>query len=438
MDFTHNFQTLQKKIKAHTASIGIIGLGYVGLPLAIQIAYKQFQVIGFDKDLTKIHAIQNEVCYVKDVNLQQFYASIQNGYFTVTTDFQQLAKTDIIIICVPTPTDSMGNPDLTAILETTCTIAKYAKKDSMIILESTTYPGTTQEVLQPILEKAHFQFGSSSFLVFSPERIDPGNQQFHITNIPKVVGGVSKNCTALAKLFYEEFIECDVLPVSSPMIAEMEKLLENTFRNVNIALANEMAKLCHQLNIDVWEVIEAAATKPYGFMPFYPGPGVGGHCIPIDPKFLNWRAQQASIDTSLIREAIEINEQMPQYIVERLLQYIKKDREDGPLTITVIGIAYKKNVDDYRESPTLSILEIFNHLNIKWQVVDPCLPTFQLANQIIDTVPLSVDLITNSDGVLIVTNHDEIQYSIIDSYAKCIFDTRNTNYPFQNKHYFRL
>lgn len=436
---TEAYELLLKKIKWNTATIGVIGLGYVGLPLAMQIANNKFKVIGFEKDLNKLKAIENKVCYIQDVNAEQFLTSIHNKYFVATDDFHLLQVADIIIICVPTPTDKSGNPDLIYVLQAITAIAEHASENCLVILESTTYPGTTQEVLLPILDKANFKIGVSCFIAFSPERIDPGNPQYKTFNTPRIVGGVTQNCTELAKSFYKQVLESEVYSVSSPAVAEMEKLLENTFRNVNIALVNELTMLCHKLNINVWEVIDAAATKPYGYMAFYPGPGVGGHCIPIDPKYLVWKAKQVSIDMPLIQCADEINNRMPKYIVDRLNHYL----EDGqqrikPPHITVIGLAYKKNIDDYRESPTLSILTDINKLHYHWSVVDPNICTFSFSHQTYNTVPLTELLISSSDCVLILTNHDNIDYQMIDKHAKCIFDTRNTDYPFTNSRYYRL
>lgn len=436
---TGAYELVQKKINWNTATIGIIGLGYVGLPLAIQIANKNFKVIGFEKDKNKLKAIENEVCYVQDVNAEHFFTTIRSKYFFATDDFNLLQITDIIIICVPTPTDKEGNPDLTYVLEAITAIAGHASKNCLVILESTTYPGTTQEVLLPILENANFKVGESCFIAFSPERIDPGNPKYKTVNTPRIVGGVTQKCTKLAISFYKQVIESEVYSVSSPAVAEMEKLLENTFRNVNIALVNELTKLCHKLNINIWEVIEAAATKPYGYMAFYPGPGVGGHCIPIDPKYLEWKAKQVSVDVPLIHCANEINKRMPQYIVDRLNHYLQ-DGQQGlhPPHITVIGLAYKKNIDDYRESPALSILKDFNNLHYHWSVVDPNILTFNFSDQTFDTVPLTEQLISSSDCILILANHDNIDYQMIDMHAKCIFDTRNTDYPFKNARYYRL
>lgn len=436
---TDSYGLLQKKINWNAANVGIIGLGYVGLPLATEIAKNTFKVIGFDKDPNKLRAIEDETCYIQDVDAAQFIANIRNNYFFATDDFSLLQTIDIIIICVPTPTDEEGNPDLTYIIEAGNSIANHASKNCLVILESTTYPGTTQEVLVPILEKAGFEIGGNCFVAFSPERVDPGNQHYNTANTPKIVGGVTQKCTNLSVSFYKKILNSQIYSVSSPEVAEMEKLLENTFRNVNIALVNELTKLCHKLNISIWEVIDAASTKPYGFMPFYPGPGVGGHCIPVDPKYLIWKAKQISFDTPFIQRAVEINESMPQYVAERLSNYIQSEQERliQP-NILVIGLAYKKNLNDYRESPTLSILKILNKLNYLWSVVDPNISTFQLINEPFQTVPLTENLISSSDCVLILTNHDKVDYEMIDTHAKCIFDTRNTDYPFKNARYYRL
>lgn len=430
---------LSKKIITKQAKIGVIGLGYVGLPLAIEMVKKGFQVIGIDKSTEKIAKLTNGESYIADLSNAVIQEVLKEEKFETTADFSKLANVDVMIICVPTPTSADGTPNITYIEDASESIAQYISANTLVILESTTYPGTTEEVVQPILEKSNYVIGQDIFLTYSPERVDPGNINFTVSNTPKVVGGVTEACLEIAKLFYETIINTNVFPVSNPKVAEMEKLLENTFRQINIALVNELSKVCYKMNVDIWEVIEAASTKPYGFMPFTPGPGVGGHCIPVDPKYLLWAGQQHGITASLIETADKINDSMPSFVVERLENYLmaqKKELRAGK--IIVIGVTYKPNINDFRESPALQVIQELLEKQYDVMVVDPFIETFSINQYTLNTVALSKQLIEEAEAVLILTNHAEIDYGLLDQYAALIFDTRNTHFLFANKNYHKL
>lgn len=430
---------LSKKIKTKQAKIGIIGLGYVGLPLAIEMVKKGFQVIGIDKNTEKIAKLTNGESYIADLSDAVIQEVLEEEKLETTADFSKLANVDVMIICVPTPTSADGTPNISYIEDASKSIAQYISANTLVILESTTYPGTTEEVVQPILEKSDYVIGQEIFLTYSPERVDPGNINFTVSNTPKVVGGVTEACLEISKLFYETIINTNVFPVSNPRVAEMEKLLENTFRQINIALVNELSKICYKMNVDIWEVIEAASTKPYGFMPFTPGPGVGGHCIPVDPKYLLWAGQQHGITASLIEAADKINDSMPSFVVERLENYLiaqKKELRAGK--IVVIGVTYKPNINDFRESPALHVIGELLEKQYDVMVVDPFIETFSVNQYTLNTVALSKQLIEEAEAVLILTNHAEIDYGLLDQYAALIFDTRNTHFLFANKNYHKL
>ncbi len=432
-------EALSKKIKTRSATIGVVGLGYVGLPLALAIINKGFEVIGFDKDNEKITKLKSGDSYIADMSNAIIEKAVQEEKFEPTNDFSKLVHVDIIIICVPTPTTSDGTPNISYIVDAAQAIEQNMSPNTLIILESTTYPGTTEEVVQPVLEKGNFVIGQDIFLAYSPERVDPGNLNFSVSNTPKVVGGITAACIEVSKLFYEKVINTNVFAVTSPNVAEMEKLLENTFRQINIALVNELSQICHKMDIDVWEVIEAASTKPYGFMPFTPGPGVGGHCIPVDPKFLLWAGQQHGISATLIEAADKINDSMPGFVVERLENYLNaQQKELNDTEIVVIGIAYKPNINDFRESPALHVIEKLKEKQCGLKVVDPFIGTFSVDNDIFNTVPLTRELIRKADAVVILTNHATIDYALIDQHAALIFDTRNTHYLFKNENYYKL
>ncbi|MDI3508699.1 MAG: UDP-N-acetyl-D-glucosamine dehydrogenase, partial [Clostridiales bacterium] len=351
-------KALKQKIENKTAQIGVIGLGYVGLPLAVEKAKAGYTVIGFDVQQKKVDMVNAGINYIGDVVDQELTDLVMSGRLSATADYGRIKELDAVTICVPTPLDKYQQPDVSYVVNSVTSVAQNLHPGMLVILESTTYPGTTEEVVKPILEDTGLKCGKDFFLAFSPERVDPGNKEYHTKNTPKVVGGVTPECTEVAASLYRHVLEGEVFTVSSPAVAEMEKILENTFRNINIALANEMSILCRRMGIDVWEVIDAAKTKPYGFMAFYPGPGLGGHCIPIDPFYLTWKARGYDYHTRLIETAGEINNYMPEFVVERISEILNKDRK--PLNgskVLLLGAAYKKDIDDLRESPVLKIIE---------------------------------------------------------------------------------
>ncbi|MGE8037413.1 UDP-N-acetyl-D-glucosamine dehydrogenase [Lysinibacillus sp. KCTC 33748] len=430
---------LSKKIKTRSATIGIVGLGYVGLPLALEIVNKGFAVIGFDKDIEKVTKIKSGDSYIADMSNAAIEKAVNEQNFEPTYDFSKLAQVDIIIICVPTPTTSDGTPNISYIVDAANAIVQNVSSNTLVILESTTYPGTTEEIVQPILENGNFVIGQDLFLAYSPERVDPGNFNFSVSNTPKVVGGITTSCLEVSKLFYESVINTNVFAVTSPKVAEMEKLLENTFRQINIALVNELSQICHKMDIDVWEVIEAASTKPYGFMPFTPGPGVGGHCIPVDPKYLLWAGQQHGIAATLIETADKINNSMPSFVVARLETYLNaQGKEISDAEIVVIGVSYKPNINDFRESPALRVIDELMDKQCGLNVIDPFIETFTTGNYMLNTVSLTKEIIQKADAVVILTNHTTIDYSLIDQHAALVFDTRNTHHLFENEKYYKL
>lgn len=433
-DITNN---LIKKLNDKTATIGVVGLGYVGLPLAVEKAKAGFSVIGFDVQEEKVNMVNSGENYIGDVVQEDLEQLVNNGKFKATTNYSFIKDVDAIAICVPTPLDIYKQPNMEYVKSSAHAIASHMTTGTLVVLESTTYPGTTEELIRPILETSGLQIGEDIFLAYSPERVDPGNKDFNTKNTPKVVGGVTKNCTKVAATMYRSVLDGDVHEVSSPAVAEMEKLLENTFRNINIGLANEMAILCNKMGIDVWEVIDAAATKPYGFMPFYPGPGLGGHCIPIDPWYLTWKAREHNYHTKLIETAGEINDSMPDFVVQRCAEILNKEKKAlNGSKILVLGVAYKKDIDDYRESPILPILERLTNAGADWEAVDPHIPEFNLKGKFIETVELNKANLNSADLVLIATNHSGFDYQLINENSKLIFDTRNVNIQHQN--YFTL
>lgn len=432
---------LLNKIESRTATIGVVGLGYVGLPLAVEKAKAGFKVIGFDVQQSRVDQVNDGINYIGDVVNEELSEITQKGQLLATTDYSKIQEVDAVAICVPTPLDMYQQPDTSYVESSGAEIAKYLHEGMLIVLESTTYPGTTEEVLKPILEKSGLVCGEQFFLAYSPERVDPGNKHYNTKNTPKVVGGITPACTEIASVMYKSVLEGEVHQVSSPAVAEMEKILENTFRHINIALANEMAVLCNRMGIDVWEVIDAAATKPYGFMPFYPGPGLGGHCIPIDPFYLTWKAREYNYHTKLIELAGEINNAMPEFVIERAMKLLNEDRK--PLNgskVVLLGMAYKKDIDDVRESPSLEIAELLEKAGAEWVAVDPFVSQFRLGNQVVKTVDLSVELIQSADLVILTTDHSNFDYEMIARNSISIFDTRNALKEHKNlaKKYHRL
>jgi len=432
-------EQLINKLETKKATVGVVGLGYVGLPLAVEKAKAGFTVIGFDVQEDKVGMVNDGLNYIGDVVQEDLEALVAAEKLKATADYAFIRDVDAIAICVPTPLDIYKQPNMEYVKNSVEAIAANMTAGTLVVLESTTYPGTTEELIKPILEKNGFVVGEDIFIAYSPERIDPGNKDFNTKNTPKVVGGVTGNCTKVAAAMYRAVLDGDVHEVSSPAVAEMEKLLENTFRNINIALANEMAILCHKMDIDVWEVIDAAATKPYGFMPFYPGPGLGGHCIPIDPWYLTWKAREYNYHTKLIETAGEINDSMPDFVVQRCAEILNEQKKSlNGSNILVLGVAYKKDIDDYRESPVLPILERLTKSGANWEVVDPNVPEFKFNGEIIDTVVLTAEKLKDADLVVIATNHSGFDYELIAEKSKTIFDTRNTEFTYNAKKYYKL
>jgi UDP-N-acetyl-D-glucosamine dehydrogenase len=425
-DFKLYYENLMGKISDKTARLGVIGLGYVGLPLAVEMAKAGFCVTGFDVQQKKVELVNEGHNYIGDVVDNDLSSLVAAKKLNATGDFSFIKDCDCVSICVPTPLDIYQQPDISYVKASAEQVAAFAHKGMLVILESTTYPGTTQEVIEPLLTEKVLVVGEDIFLAFSPERVDPGNKQYKTKNTPKVVGGVSKHCTELAALLYESFLEGGVCQVSSPKVAEMEKILENTFRNINIALANEMAILCSRMDIPVWEVIDAAKTKPYGFMAFYPGPGLGGHCIPLDPFYLTWKARAFNYHTRLIEIAGEINNGMPDYIIERVSKML--NRQKKPLngsTILLLGVAYKPDIDDLRESPVLKIITLLEKEGAVVVVNDPFIPKFSLEGREYNSVELTVQTLRDCDIAVITTNHSSYDAKFIAENAPAVFDTRN-------------
>jgi UDP-N-acetyl-D-glucosamine dehydrogenase len=423
---------LIKLITNKEAHVGVIGLGYVGLPLLVEFATKGFQSTGFEVDETKANKINSGESYIGDVSSQKLKEVVNAKRLRATTDFSHLSECDAIIICVPTPLRKTKEPDVSYILAAAEEIAKELRRGHLIILESTTYPGTTDEVLLPMFEEKGLKLDEDFMLAFSPERVDPGNPQFLTHNIPKVVGGVTPDSTVVAAHLYSQIVN-DVHAVSSARVAEAAKLLENTFRAVNIGMANEMARLCYALNIDTWEVIRAAATKPFGFMAFYPGPGIGGHCIPLDPHYLSWKARQHGFDSRFISLAEEVNSRMPEHVVQLVADGLNDERKAMKgSNVLLLGVAYKKDINDVRESPALSIIDRLRAKGANVRYHDPFVAEVRFddahteaGGEPLTSVPLTNDELQGADCVIIVTDHSEIDYKRVCSLAPLIVDTRN-------------
>ena len=424
---------LKQLISEKRACVGVIGLGYVGLPLIVEFCLKGFRAVGFEVDESRTSEVNAGRSYIVDVQSTDVKKCVDAGSLTATTDFSKLAECDVIIICVPTPLRKTKDPDMSYILTAGGEIQKHLRRGQLIILESTTYPGTTDEVLQPMFEKKGFKLDEDFLLAFSPERVDPGNPQFQTHNIPKVVGGVSQDSTDVAAMLYGQIVD-EVHAVSSARVAEAAKLWENTFRAINIGMANEMAKLCNALGIDTWEVVRAAATKPFGFMPFYPGPGIGGHCIPLDPHYLSWKARQHGFDSQFISLAEQVNSTMPNYVVELATEALNDDKKAvNGSRILILGVAYKKDIDDMRESPALSIIDLLRADGADVVYHDPFVDevTFDHAYTIGDGEPLknqelTDELLAGSDCVIICTEHSAVDYARVCERSPLIVDTRNS------------
>jgi UDP-N-acetyl-D-glucosamine dehydrogenase len=423
-------EVLEEKIKDRTARVGIIGLGYVGLPLAVEFAKSGFPVTGMDVLESKVAKLNAGESHVQDVPSEVVQRIVAAKRFRATGDFSAIANLDIIIIAVPTPLRKTKDPDMSYIVSACQEIAKYFGAGKLVILESTTYPGTTDELVLPMLEGPNLKVGEEFFLCFSPERVDPGNPKYQTANIPKVVGGITPACTRMGALFYSQALE-RVIPVSSTSVAEMVKLLENTFRMINIGLVNEMAMMCDRMGINVWEVIDAAATKPFGFMPFYPGPGLGGHCIPIDPFYLSWKTKQAGIEARFIDLAGYINGQMPHFVVDKIQNALNDHAK--PLKgshVHILGVAYKRDIDDVRESPALDIILLLERRGARVTYSDPFVPTIRLDGYKLSSRDADA-MAAEADCVVVVTDHTGFDYAVIAQNARLIVDTRNAlkNYP---------
>jgi len=430
---------LEKKIKDHQATIAIIGLGYVGLPLAVEFAKSGFSVIGIDVDERKVQNIHSRKSYIQDVPAEEIKYLVAGGQLKATTRFDKLKEADAIIVCVPTPLNRIKEPDLSFILAAADQIKAHLRKNQLVILESTTYPGTTNEVILPKLQKTKMKVGSDFFLSFSPERIDPGNKKFPVSTIPKVVGGITPACTKMAALLYSQ-VFFRVVPVSSARTAEMAKLLENTFRIVNIGLVNELATVAGSLGVDIWEAIDAARTKPFGFMPFYPGPGVGGHCIGIDPLYLSWKARIQGHNIRFIELAREINANMPRYVVSRVQRELIHHRKIAihRASIFVIGVTYKRDVGDTRESPAFEVIEELTQLGAQVVYHDPFVPKIAMSSVKLNSKQLTDEALKRHDLTLILTDHSSLNYTLIQNASKLILDTRNVMKNFKSKKIIRL
>jgi UDP-N-acetyl-D-glucosamine dehydrogenase len=415
---------LRSRIEEGAARVATLGLGYVGLPLSVEFAAAGLHVTGFDLAADKVDAVNRGESYVKDVATERLAPLVKAGRLRASRDFDALADCDAIVICVPTPLGKTKDPDLTMVVDAARAIAKRLRAGQLVVLESTTYPGTTEELILPILEERGLKVGESFFLAFSPERVDPGNPRFQTRNTPKIIGGVTPACSSVAQALYRKAVDT-VIAVSTPRTAEMVKLLENTFRSVNIALVNEVALMCDRLGVDVWEVIDAAASKPFGFMPFYPGPGLGGHCIPIDPFYLSWKLRTLNYRARFIELAGEINSEMPEYVCQRVADVLnERSKSVKGSRILVLGVAYKKDVEDVRESPALDILKILEGRGAQVSYNDPYVPALALNDETLASVEL-LPAVREADVVLIVTDHSSYPYREIVENARLLLDTRN-------------
>lgn len=420
----NHFEALKEKIENKATVSAVVGLGYVGLPLAVEIARAGGRALGFDVTAAKVDKINAGESYIQDVPTEALAKHVREGRLSATVDFSRLVETDTINICVPTPLRKTKDPDMSYVVAATKDIAANLRPGTLIILESTTYPGTTDELLLPMLEKSGLRCGEDFFLCFSPERVDPGNPNFDTYNIPKVVGGITPACTELGRLFYSQSLKT-VVPVSSTNVAEMVKLLENTFRMINIGLVNELAMMCGRMGVNVWEVIDAAATKPFGFMPFYPGPGLGGHCIPIDPFYLSWKTRQAGIEARFIELAGYINGQMPHFVVDKVQNALNDhSKAVKGSRVHILGVAYKKNIDDVRESPALDIVHLLQQRGAIVSYSDPYIPSLRHEGVELDAID-GADACRQADCVMIVTDHKDFDYDRVVADSKLIVDTRN-------------
>lgn len=422
-------EELLKKIEAREIIAGVVGLGYVGLPLAVEKAKAGFKTIGFDIQSAKVDMVNGGHNYIGDVVDADLADLVKKGMLSATSDFSFIKDVDFIAICVPTPLDEHQEPDISFVRDSTIAVSKHLKKGSMVVLESTTYPGTTEEMMKPILEEGSgLTCGKDFYLGFSPERVDPGNLIYKTKNTPKVVGAIGEDAATVISAMYRVVLEGDVHTVSSPAVAEMEKILENTYRNVNIGLVNEIGRLCHEMGISIWEVIDAAKTKPYGFQAFYPGPGLGGHCIPLDPYYLTWKAREYGFHTTLIENSMVINDGQPEYCVERAMHILNRYKKAiNGAKILMLGVSYKNDIDDYRESPAIKVYKELKKVGADVDYYDPWVPEFKNmygeSGTSIDS--LTPELVASYDLVIITAAHHNVDYQMVQENAKAIFDTKN-------------
>lgn len=428
-------EQLLNKIKSRDIVVGVVGLGYVGLPLAVEKAKAGFKTIGFDVQKKKVDMVNAGTNYIGDVVDDDLKRIVESGMLQATNDFSFVKDVDFIAICVPTPLDKHQQPDISYVRSSAEEIAKHMTKGTMIVLESTTYPGTTEELLKPILESSGLKCGEDFYLGFSPERVDPGNKQFKTKNTPKVVGAIGDDAREVIAAMYRTVLEGDVHEVSSPAVAEMEKILENTYRNINIGLANEMVMLCNKMGIDYWEVVDAAKTKPYGFQAFYPGPGLGGHCIPLDPYYLSWKAREYGFHTSMIENSMMVNDKMPEYCVERAMTILNRHKKAlNGSRVLVLGVAYKNDIDDYRESPAIRVIEKLKEAGANTEFYDPWIAEYKDNGQVFRGIDgIDAKIISDYDLIVITAAHTNIDYDMIQKNAQAIFDTRNAMKDIENR-----
>lgn len=429
---------LEQKLRKRKAVVGIVGLGYVGLPLALAFSKAGFKVLGFDIQQKRVDWVNKGHSYIVDVDSKSLSAEIASKRLEATTDQSRIKEVDAICICVPTPLTKTKDPDLSAVIHQSEQISKYLQPGQLVVLESTTYPGTTREVMLPILERSGLKAARDFHLAFSPERVDPGSKNYHIKNTPKVVGGIDSESTKLAALLYSHVADA-VVPVSSPEVAEMTKVFENVFRNVNIALVNELTLLCDKMGISVWEVIDSAATKPFGYMPFYPGPGIGGHCIPLDPYYLANKAREYDFHTRFIELAADINEQMPYYVVSRIMGALNsKGKSLKKAKVLVLGVAYKKDVEDIRESPSLKLIDLLREKGANVRYNDPYVPKIKISDETLASVELTEKQLSSADCVVIATDHTCYDYKYIAKKSCFVFDARGATRKLRNRNIIRL
>ena len=432
-----NKEELLEKIENRTIVAGVVGLGYVGLPLAVEKAKAGFKTIGFDVQKSKVDSVNAGHNYIGDVVDADLAKLVQEGRLSATTDFSFVKDVDFIAICVPTPLDAHQEPDISYVRDSATAVAQYLKPGTMVVLESTTYPGTTEELIKPILEKGSgLVCGKDFYLGFSPERVDPGNLIYKTKNTPKVVGGIGKDATEVIAAMYRAVLEGDVKEVSSPAVAEMEKILENTYRNINIGLVNELARLCNKMNISIWDVVDAAKTKPYGFHAFYPGPGLGGHCIPLDPYYLTWKAREFGFHTTLIENSMVINDSQPEYCVQRAMHILNGHKKAiNGAKVLVLGVAYKQDIDDYRESPALRVIDELKKVGAEVSYFDPWVSECKHNGETLHSIPaLTPEAVQQADLVMVTCAHSNVDYDMVQKNAQAIFDTKNVMKNIEDRH----